>query len=221
LVLSFPNGAGTCDVSQMQSQGHGSPSTSGVGGFSVSVKNATTAGSYVISINGPSSIEGVLIYTQDSKGNRIGNFVVPSNLQSKSCGGSGTNSLTHTDQNSKSMPLKLTWSPMSNGTITVKSLVVVNSYANWHQLNDVNFEAVSSGSVISSSNNGSGDNSDSGNTGGGDGSGSSFFQQYSLFIVVIVITAALYVIGSLVESALRRQQVKARAFAKAVGGFNQ
>lgn len=225
IVLSFPTGAGTCDETQMSSQGHGSPQSTGTGGFSLSVSDGTTSGTYIITVNGQNPIEGLLLYTMGPNGDRSGDFTVPSNFQSKSCGGTGTNSLTHTSQSSKSMPQKFTWKPSSKGATTAKALVVL-SFSNWYQLKDLSFDSsgpVGSGSNSSSStpdsNTGSSNSDSSG--GSSSGSGNSVFQQYLLFFVVIIITAVLYVIGGLVEAALRRQQVKARAFAKAVGGFDQ
>ncbi|CAG8486899.1 8012_t:CDS:2 [Acaulospora morrowiae] len=171
LVLSYPNGAGTCDVTAMSSQGHGAPLTSGAGGFSLTLVNSTTAsGSYSITVKGPKSVKGLLLYTQDSKGTRTGNFVVPSKFQSKSCSGTGTNSLTHKDSSQKSLPLSFTWSPESGSAtnITARAIVVV-SYSDWYQLSDLTFDPSS----------------------------------------------------GFMELALKRQQVKARTFAKTVGGFGQ
>lgn len=210
----------------MSSQGHGTPQSTGVGGYSLSVSDGTTSGSYIITVNGQNPIEGLLLYTMDSNGDRSGDFTVPSNFQSKSCGGTGTNSLTHTSQSSKSMPQKFTWKPSSKGATTAKALVVL-SFNNWYQLKDLSFDSSgpigssnSSSNSTTSDSSGS-DSSSSDSTGGSSGGGNSVLQQYLLFFVVIIITAVLYVIGSIVEAALRRQQVKARAFAKAVGGFDQ
>nr|CAG8456591.1 7465_t:CDS:2 [Entrophospora candida] len=46
-----------------------------------------------------------------------------------------------------------------------------------------------------------------------------WIKKYSLFVILIALTTILYVIGSVVELMLKKQNIKARSFAKTVGGF--
>ncbi|CAG8690862.1 1115_t:CDS:1, partial [Gigaspora margarita] len=135
----------------MATQGHGKSSAqdfSTGGGYTITT---TKSGQQIsISITGKQSVEGVLIYTQDSQGNRIGTFAVPSGYQSKQCSGNTVNTLTHTNQNLKSMPINFMWTPPSgsSGNVTVRGIVVQN-FANWLKLKDVSFDPSSGASSVS------------------------------------------------------------------------
>ncbi|CAG8564825.1 9296_t:CDS:2, partial [Gigaspora rosea] len=135
----------------MATQGHGQSSAQGFstgGGYAITT---TKSGQQIsISITGGKSVEGVLIYTLDSKGSRIGTFTVPSGYQTKSCTGSSGSTLTHTNQNLKNMPINFMWAPPSgsSGNVTVRAIVVQN-FANWLKLQDVSFDPSSGTSSVS------------------------------------------------------------------------
>jgi len=224
LASAFPTGAGTCDVTQMSAGDHGTSLQSGAGGYKLT---STAQGSnFQISISGPKAVKGVLLYTQDGTGTRFGNFQLPSGFQAKACTGSGTNTITHTSDALKNMPLNFMWNPAGKTAKTTVRAIVVQDFKDWLMLQDMTFDLTTGAASNGTSSSGSGQTSlpDSGTTTPPPTTTTptgfvGFFKNNMLFIAMMGITTVLYVIGSVVETLLRRQQVKARSFAKTVGGF--
>ncbi|CAG8536054.1 351_t:CDS:1 [Ambispora gerdemannii] len=150
LVNAFPNGAGTCDADPAAiSKGHGAslqPNSGGPNGFTIST--AMNGATYDITLNGPKSIKGLLVYVVNAKGDRIGDFTVPTGLQAKACGGTGTNTLTQKDATLKKLPMKLSYNAgaAKTGQWKVMSLVVQDKL-NWNKLDDTTFD-LATGKVV-------------------------------------------------------------------------
>ncbi|CAG8562589.1 5309_t:CDS:1 [Racocetra persica] len=201
-VSAYPTGAGTCNVDEMATKGHGPSKIQGFGGYSISTSKQGQ--SLNIKISGPSSstsVKGVLIYTIDSNGKDTGSFTIPTGY--KNC--QGQNTLTHTNANSKSLPLTYTWTPSgTSGNVTVRG-IVVQDFSNWVKLQEINFD--SSSGTFSSSNN---TNFQSGS--GSDSGVGSWFKNYLLFIILMIITVILYIVGSVTETMLKNQRSKAKIY---------
>lgn len=219
-VSAFSTGAGTCNIdSQDIEGGHGPSALKSPAGFTVTTA-MKSPGAFEFTVNGPGSgFEGILLYVIDGTGNRLGKFVsLPSNIQIKQdCNPAGT-TVTHTSKAMKKYPFTLSWNAPqgTNGNLTVKALVVKDSQPDFARLDPVQFDPVSgassalTGSTPPPSNNQPDTTTESDN----------FLKKYSLFLVMVGITTLLYVVGSITESMLKRQQVKSRSFAKTINnGF--
>lgn len=209
-VSALPTGADTCNVEEMSKGFHGNSNLQGSAGYKLNATK-TTQGNFEFTISGPGDgFEGVLVYVVDANNKRLGQFVDidSNNIQFKDCGAKSA-TITHKSKSIKNFPFKLNWNAQgASGSLTVKSLVVVKSVKDWAQLDDVKFDSASG---ISSTVSATGDNKATQSDG--------FLQKYSLFIIMISITTLLYVVGSVTEALLKRQQVKARSFAKTLNGF--
>ncbi|GBB89677.1 hypothetical protein RclHR1_16460001 [Rhizophagus clarus] len=145
-VNAYPQHAGTCDVAKVDSSPHagnnGENIVKGDGGYKTTTKKDSD--DYVVTINGPESISGLLIYVEDKNGTRFGEFALDNNmLQYKSCeGGIGDhNTLTHTSKDKKNLPLDLKWKPGSNfDEANVRSVVVID-FSHWFHLEDVKLKS--------------------------------------------------------------------------------
>uniref|UniRef100_A0A1D1ZIJ8 Surfactin synthase subunit 1 n=1 Tax=Anthurium amnicola TaxID=1678845 RepID=A0A1D1ZIJ8_9ARAE len=213
-VSAYPEGAGTCDVAQMSVIGHMKSNLQGSGGYSMNAKMLNT-GKFQLTINGNGKFKGMLVYVLDSSNNRVGEFVnLPANIQIKTdCKGQAT--VTHKDATDKSFPFNLNYSTGTTGTtggnLTIKSLVV-KDFSDWAKLDDITLDPVTGDSSIVT---GGSQDTTTGSTGS-----DNFLQKYSLFIIMIGITTLLYIVGSVTEAMLKRQQVKSRSFAKTIqNGF--
>ncbi|CAG8743269.1 603_t:CDS:1 [Dentiscutata erythropus] len=212
-VSAHSTGAATCDVNQMATSGHGQSQASDFSTFGgYAITTAKSGQQIAISITGTTNVEGVLLYTQDSSG-RTGTFTIPTGYQSKSCGGSGTNTLTHTSSASKNMPIKFMWTPPSStsGNITVSGIVVRN-YNNWYKLQDVSFNPTVGTSTVSNVTSPDTGSSSSGSVSGSDSGVGSWFKNYLLFIVLMIIVVILYIVSSVTEAMLKNQRAKAKYY---------
>ncbi|CAI2162460.1 10793_t:CDS:1 [Funneliformis geosporum] len=212
-VSAFPTGAGTCNVEEMASGDHGPSSLKEQAGYRLSA-NMPTKGSFEITAVGPGDgFKGILVYVLNAKNERIGEFTnLPPNMQLKSdCKGS---TVTHKSKENKKFPFKLNWNAPqgTSGNLTIKSLIV-KDFKNWARLDDIEIDPVTGASNVSP------DSPANEDTAGQQTESDSFVKKYTLFIVMIVITTLLYIVGSVAEALLKRQQVKSRSFAKTVGGF--
>lgn len=201
-VSSYPNGAGTCEASGITT-GHGLSAKSGTGGYSITTsKSSTSSSSFTFTLSGTTKYKGLLIYTENGN-SRVGTFTVPTNFQSKTCGGNGTNTLTHTSNTEKSFPLTLSWKPSGNEkNVTIKTVVVVSydgSYSEWYRLSDVAVDLSTGSSNTTAAN----DDSTSSSPSTSDG----FFQKYTLFVILAIILIILYVSATAIEYMLRKQKV--------------
>jgi len=205
-VTALPDGADTCNVEDMATKGHGATGLKSPGGYTITT-SMKSPGNFELTINGPDNgIEGLLVYVVDKDNKRSGQFQnLPNNIKFKECGVAST-TVTHSNPNLKNFPITLSWSAQgATGGLTIKSLVVKN-YSNWARLDDVSLDPVSGTSNTVAA-------SDSGTQAASDGG---FLQKYTLFIIMIGITTLLYVVGSVSEAMLKRQQVKSRSFAKTI-----
>src|SRR5687767_9498139 len=112
LTFSYPQRSPTCDVYQMINGDHGAYFVNDTGGYALSQRR-NADGKIEISIAGPNSIKGLLIYAHDVIGNRIGSFEtkVKGVVPKTDCGGTGqSNTMQHSDNTLKSLPLTFTWS---------------------------------------------------------------------------------------------------------------
>uniref|UniRef100_A0A1D1YE50 Putative ferric-chelate reductase 1 n=1 Tax=Anthurium amnicola TaxID=1678845 RepID=A0A1D1YE50_9ARAE len=146
-VNAWPQHAGTCDVQKVDSSPHagdnGKNIVQGDGGFKITVSKESD--DYHIKLDGSEPIHGILVYVEDNKGTRFGEFALDDNklLQYKSCGGTGEhNTITHTSKDPKNLPLELKWKPgdTSFDEATVHSVVVLN-FTRWFHLEDVKFKS--------------------------------------------------------------------------------
>ncbi|RHZ89871.1 hypothetical protein Glove_9g269 [Diversispora epigaea] len=207
-VSSKPNGADTCNVSEMATKGHGASTTSGTGQYTITTsKSTTSSSSYTFTLAGPDSIKGLLLYTLDSDNTRTGEFTVPTNFKQKSCDGDGTNTLTHSDSSEKTLPLTFTWKPYDSTTksVTIKTIVVI-SYSDWHQLDDVTVDLNSGTSNVTTPS--------SSDTSGSGSSSDGFFKKYTLFVILAILNIVIYIAGVAIEYMLRRQNVNAKKVIK-------
>ncbi|GET03824.1 putative defense protein 3 [Rhizophagus clarus] len=207
-VSALPNGADTCNVEDMATKGHGASSLTSPAGYTLTT-NMKSPGNFELTINGPDGgIEGLLIYAVDNNNKRSGIFQnLPGNFKFKDCGVAST-TVTHTNSNVKNFPITLSWNSQgATGSLTIKSLVVKN-FSNWARLNDVSLDTTTgtSSTVSANANNG----------GAAQPASDGFLQKYTLFIIMIGITTLLYIVGSVAEAMLKRQQVKSRSFAKTI-----
>jgi hypothetical protein len=214
-VSALPDGADTCDVEQMAKIGHKTTNIQGTGGYALTTA-MSAPGAFKFTIDGPGgSFEGILAYVVDGSGKRLGEFTnLPATLRFKDdCGPSTT--VTHKNKNLKDFPFELNWNAPqgTNGKLTVKSLVVVKGYNNWAKLDDVTFDSATGNAESAPANNGGSQNNDTNAQSDG------FLQKYALFLIMIGVTTLLYVVGSVTEAMLKRQQVKSRSFAKTINGF--
>ncbi|KAF0456289.1 putative ferric-chelate reductase 1 [Gigaspora margarita] len=137
-TFAYPSEAGTCDVDKMVNSPHGSYAVESNGGFSINTTTLTSP-KIKISISGPESIKGLLIYVQNDKGEHFGEFNnANSLLKFKSCGKDGKkNTLTHNSKEEKKLPLDFEWSPESGYTNgTVRAIVLV-SFSKWYKLDNL------------------------------------------------------------------------------------
>ncbi|CAG8481900.1 3258_t:CDS:2 [Paraglomus brasilianum] len=195
---AFPNGAGTCDVGGISS-GHGPSKFTGTGGYAINVKpKDITKGNFDISLSG-SKFEGILIYVVDANQKRFGTFTAPQGLQFKTCSGGPQTTLTHQDSNLKDpSKLVMSWSSggSAQGNVTIQAVVVTTDQPSYYTLKQT-FDLAS-----------------------GQGATGAFFANYTLFAVIIGIATFLYAFGAGMEALLRRQQRKAKQYAKDVtNGF--
>lgn len=211
-VSAFPTGAGTCNVEEMANGDHGPSSLKEPTGYRLSA-DMPTKGNFELTAVGPGDgFKGILVYVLNAKNERIGEFTnLPATMQLKSdCKGS---TVTHKTKDNKNFPFKLNWkAPQgTSGNLTIKSLIV-KDFKNWARLEDIEFDPVTGASSVSP---------DINEVTAGQPSKPSkhFVEKYTLFIVMIAITTLLYIVGSVIEALLKRQQVKSRSFAKTVGGF--
>jgi hypothetical protein len=204
-VSALPDGADTCNVEDMATKGHGQSGLASPADYTITT-NMKSPGKFDLTINGPGNgIEGLLVYVVDKDNKRSGIFEnLPDSVKFKECGVAST-TVTHKNSNVKNFPITLSWSAQgATGSLTLKALVVKN-YSNWARLDDVSFDPVSGTS-----------NTVAANDGGTQTASDGFLQKYSLFIIMIGITTLLYIVGSVAEAMLKRQQVKSRSFAKTI-----
>jgi len=212
---ALPNGADTCDVGGITS-GHGPSKFTGTGGYAINVKpKDITKGNFDISLSG-SKFEGILIYVVDANQKRFGTFTAPQGLQFKPCSGGTQTTLTHQDSNLKDpSKLVMSWSSggSAQGNVTIQAVVVTTgrqSYYTLKQTFDLASGQGATGAVADTTTT---------NTTGGNAI-SQFFANYTLFAVIIGIATFLYAFGAGMEALLRRQQRKAKQYAKDVtNGF--
>ncbi|CAG8440519.1 5088_t:CDS:2 [Ambispora leptoticha] len=184
LVTAFPNGAGTCDVNAMAAGAHGAsaqPNNGGADGYTITT--AMNGASYDITLNGPKPIKGLLIYVVNAKGDRIGDFKIPTGLQQKQCNGTGVNTLTHKDSTLKTLPMKLSYSSggVKTGQWKVMSLVV-QDFKDWNKLDDTTFD-LATGKVVSGTSGTSDASSNSSSSGSGYGASGASHQADISFTV--------------------------------------
>ncbi|CAG8525521.1 2082_t:CDS:2 [Paraglomus occultum] len=213
---AFPNGAGTCNVNGISS-GHGPSTLSGTGGFAINVKpRDITKGNFDFSLSG-SQFEGILIYVVDANSKRIGSFANTQGLQFKSCDNSPQATLTHQNSNLKDpSKIVMSWSSggSTQGNVTIQAVVVTTAQTSYYTLKQTFNLANSQGSSGAVA-----DTTTTANTKGGNAI-SQFFANYTLFAVIIGIATFLYAFGAGMEVILRRQQQKAKQYAKDVtNGF--
>lgn len=204
-VSAKPDGADTCNVEDMATIGHGTSALTSPADYKLTM-NMKSQGNFELTINGPGNgIEGLLIYAVDNNKKRSGIFQnLPDTFKFKECGVAST-TVTHKNSNLKNFPITLSWNAQgATGSLTIKSLVV-KDFSNWARLDDVNFDPVTGTS-----------NTVSANADNGGATQPGFLQKYTLFIIMIAITTLLYVVGSVAEAMLKRQQVKSRSFAKTI-----
>jgi hypothetical protein len=144
-VNAWPTHAGTCDVKKVDSSPHAGSNGENIakedGGYKIATKKESD--NYVITLNGPESFHGILIYVEDKNSTRFGEFTLDNKmLQYKSCEGIGEhNTLTHTSKDSKNFPLELKWKSDSNFDEAVVHSVVVINFNHWFHLEDVKFKS--------------------------------------------------------------------------------
>ncbi|RIA84807.1 hypothetical protein C1645_783323 [Glomus cerebriforme] len=215
-VSAFPNGAGTCNVEDMSSGDHGNSNLKGSAGYALTTTG--TSGNFEFTLTGGQSkgIEGLLVYVVDANNKRLGQFTnLPSSLQFKDDCNVPSATITHKNKDIKNFPINLNWNAPqgSSGNLTVKALVV-RDFKDWAKLDDVQFDPISGttsspvGSVPV--------NSGGQDTSSADSDSDNFLKKYLLFIIMIGITTLLYIVGSVTEAMLKRQQVKSRSFAKTI-----
>lgn len=138
-VLSYSSVSGTCtatraSVSQMC--GGGCASNIGNGGFVLSTGNVnqyTVGGSAItltVSNSFGTSYEGLLLYAEDSNGNRVGALTFDSNKYQvmSSCGGSTNSTICHRNPNAVNSAT-FTWRPPAtdSGAVNFKAVFAVSS----------------------------------------------------------------------------------------------
>jgi len=214
-VSSFPTGAGSCDNVGILS-GHGTAQQNNVGGYSITAVSGT-GGSYDVSVaSAKGSPKGVLVYTTGAGAFSV---VDTANFQVKADCGGGVNAVTHLNPSQKTTPMKFKWTPTDKtGSVTFKG-VVVDRKATWYTLQDVTVNLATGDSTAPTGNTTNTNTPPSSTLPTVDNGFGAWIKNYKLFVIMIGITTVLYVIGSIVELMLKKQNSKARSFAKTVGGF--
>ncbi|CAG8690321.1 9360_t:CDS:1, partial [Dentiscutata heterogama] len=131
-------GAGVCDVDKMKNSPHGAYAVETTGGFSINITKLTSP-KIKISISGPKSIKGLLIYVQKDNGDHFGGFNNENTLLSfKSCSTEAKNStLTHNSSQEKQLPLDFEWSPETGSTNGTARAIVLVSFSEWYKLDNL------------------------------------------------------------------------------------
>jgi hypothetical protein len=218
ITQAFPDGAGSCDVGGIVG-GHGKALTSGVGGYAINVQpKDVSKGQFSISLTG-GQFKGLLMYAVDGSNKPVGSFTPPQGL--KQCDGS-QNAITHSS-NALKDPSKITmqWNSggATQGNLTFLAVVVTNPRTNYYNLKQ-SFNLASNQPTAGPAAGPAG--GDTPAKGKGGNFISDFFSNYTLFAVIIGIATFLYVFGAAMEALLRRQQQKAKQYAKDItNGFAQ
>ncbi|CAJ0636144.1 1166_t:CDS:2 [Entrophospora sp. SA101] len=122
---------------------HGAYFVNNTGGYSLTQKRSLD-GKIEISIIGTNPIKGLLIYAHDAIGNRFGNFETKvAGVAAKSdCGGVGlSNTMQHSDDTLKNLPLTFTWSPTPDASaeiVHIEALIVIE-FRSWYILKKISF----------------------------------------------------------------------------------
>jgi len=220
-VSSFSSGAGSCAIEDMATGGHGAQlKKAGTGGYTLSASG--TGGNFEISVAGTGALEGLLLYVVNPDNTKTGKFNI-ADPAFQPCNNDPT-AVTHTSKTVKKLPLKFNWSSSAKtGSVTVRALAVEKAKV-WYSLQDVTFNLddgkTSTPPPANPNNPDPNSPSSSPPSSSADDEGFlGWIKKYSLFVILIALTTILYVIGSIVELMLKKQNIKARSFAKTVGGF--
>jgi len=221
-VSSFSTGAGTCVVEEMSTTGHGAQlKKSGDGGYKLTTSGK--AGNFDISVTNQNGaqLEGILIYAVNTgTTTKTGKFAQPDATTFQTCSGDpDLVTLTHTSKVVKKLPLQFKWSGDKAGNVTFRALAVEKAKA-WYMLDDLTVSLDDGKTATPPTNTNNADpNSASPAAAANDQGFIAWVKKYSLFVIMIALTTILYVVGSIVELMLKKQNIKARSFAKTVGGF--
>ncbi|CAG8628248.1 4706_t:CDS:2 [Racocetra persica] len=136
-IFIYESYPGVCDVDKMKHSPHGAYAVSGTGEFSINTTKSTSP-KIKISINGPKSAKGLLIYVQNDSGEHFGKFENTNDLFSfKDCDEQNQHStLTHNSAVEKQLPFDFEWSPendKANGTVQA---IVLVSFSEWYKLDE-------------------------------------------------------------------------------------
>ncbi|CAG8478535.1 10206_t:CDS:1 [Dentiscutata erythropus] len=137
-TFAWPTGAGDCNVDKMKDSPHGAYAVENTGGFSINITKLTSP-KIKISISGPGSIKGLLVYVQNDKGEHFGGFNNENTLFSfKDCSTEAKNStLTHNSSQEKQLPLDFEWSPGTGSINGTARAIVVVSFSKWYKLDNL------------------------------------------------------------------------------------
>lgn len=222
-VSSFSTGAGTCVVEEMSTSGHGAQlKKNGDGGYKLTTSGK--AGAFDISVTNPSGgqLEGLLLYAVNTgTTTKTGKFAPPDATAFQTCSGDpDLVTLTHTSKVVKKLPLQFKWSGATTGNVTFRALAVEKAKA-WYMLDDLTFSLDDGKTATPPTNTNNADPNSASQpaVAANDQGFIAWVKKYSLFVIMIALTTILYVVGSIVELMLKKQNIKARSFAKTVGGF--
>jgi hypothetical protein len=194
---------------------HGTYFVNSTGGYSLTQKRLSN-GKIEISITGTNPIKGLLIYAHDVIGNRLGNFVTTVNgvVAKTDCGGTGlSNTMQHSDNTLKSLPLTFTWSPTQDVEAEIVHIqaLVVKDFKSWYILNRLNFNYLDPTASVDTTPQTTDSSTTITTT---DNNNIGFFTRFRLFSSVFTFAVLVYFFGAFVEYLLKKQDIKARTYLK-------
>nr|CAG8495712.1 562_t:CDS:2 [Entrophospora candida] len=162
---------------------HGAYFVNDTGGYALSQRR-NADGKIEISIVGPNSIKGLLIYAHDVIGNRIGNFEtkVKGVVSKTDCGGTDT----------------------GISDVYIEAMIV-REFRSWYILKKIKFDYTDPTSSVEIDPNAKPTASTNNNQ---------FFDRFGFFSIAFTCALLIYSFGAFVEYLLKKQDIKAKTFLK-------
>ncbi|HET7844381.1 MAG TPA: Reeler domain-containing protein, partial [Xanthomonadales bacterium] len=124
-AAAFSNGSTDCNVPQ-----HGFSATPGSGGYTLVVPASYLPGETVtVSLTGTTAFKGLLLSGRNGNELPVGSWQFPSGYRGVvDCGGSSTNTLTHSSAATKAPPVAFAWTAPSSATgfVTFRATIMVD-----------------------------------------------------------------------------------------------
>ena len=139
-VGAYSSGTGTCHATVASiSAGMGGPLNTGSGGFTIAApQNMTVGQSATLSILGPSTFNGFLLYAEDTATlSRVGSFSASNSQSPFVTGCNSAATTTQTNAGAKGPTKVFMYTPAQAGSVVFKAAVVLSVQIDWHILPSV------------------------------------------------------------------------------------